>query len=119
MVKLGGAMQPVTPPTGPTLRNFPFRGLDANFTYPIKLKWLGEATTLEPGVAMYNFANFGNYTLNNYDPEILNSPGETDSNYPNGPFDYSTKDQNRVTRGSGTFDAGDARSTQFSLKLTF
>ena len=35
-----------------------FHILDANFTYPIRLKWLGEGTTLEPGVAMYNFANF-------------------------------------------------------------
>jgi hypothetical protein len=119
MIALKGAMQPVTPPTGPTLRNYPFRTIDANFSYPIKLKWLGEAATLVPGVAMYNVANFGNYTLNNYDPEILNSPGTGDTNYPNGPFDYSTKDQNRVTRGSGTFDAGDARSTEFQLKLTF
>jgi carboxypeptidase family protein len=119
MIALGGAMQHVGIASGPTLRNFPFRTMDANFTYPIKLKWLGEATTLEPGVAMYNFANFGNYTLNNYTADVLNNPGATDTNYPNGPFDYSTKDQNRVTRGSGTFDAGDARSTEFQLKLTF
>ena len=112
-------MRQVSVAPGSTLRNFPFRGLDANFTYPIKLKWLGEATTLEPGVSMYNVANFGNYTLNNYDSEMLNNPGTNDTNYPNGPFDYSTKDGNRVTRGSGTFDVGDARSTQFSLKLTF
>jgi hypothetical protein len=68
---------------------------------------------------MYNVANFGNYTLNNYDPELLNSPGTGDTNYPNGPYDFSVKDQNRVTRGSGTFDAGDARSTEFQLKFTF
>jgi hypothetical protein len=119
MQALGGVMQPVNVAPGPTLRNYPFRTIDANFTYPIRLKWLGEATTLEPGVAMYNVANFGNYTLNNYDSELLNNPGAGDTNYPNGPYDYSVKDQNRVTRGSGTFDAGDARSTEFQLKLTF
>jgi Carboxypeptidase regulatory-like domain len=119
LAALGGVMQPVSTPTGPTLRNYPFRTMDANFTYPIKLKWLSEVATLEPGVAIYNFANFGNYTLNNYDAEILNSPGATDTNYPNGPFGYSVKDQNRVTRGSGTFDQGDARSTEFQLRFTF
>jgi hypothetical protein len=119
MIALGGAMQHVGIAPGSTLRNYPFRTLDANISYPIKLKWLGEAATLVPGVAMYNVANFGNYTLNNYDPELLNSPGTSDFNYPNGPFNYSTKDQNRVVRGSGTFDAGDARSTEFELKLTF
>jgi hypothetical protein len=119
LAALGGAMQPVGLATGSTLRNYPFRTIDASFSYPIKLRRLGEATTLEPGVAMYNVANFGNYTLNNYDPELLNSPGTGDTNYPNGPYDFSVKDQNRVTRGSGTFDAGDARSTEFQLKLTF
>ncbi len=76
----------------------PLPHLDANFTYPIRLKWLGEGTTLEPGVAMYNVANFGNYTLNNYDRRtcsIILAPGDT--NYPNGPFSYSVKDQNRVS----------------------
>jgi len=46
MIALKGAMQPVTPPTGPTLRNYPFRTIDANFSYPIKLKWLGEAIAI-------------------------------------------------------------------------
>ncbi len=115
--RLKGVMQPVSIAPGKTLRNYPFRTLDANFTYPIKLKWISETATLEPGVAMYNIANFGNYTLNNYDPELLIGAG--DSNYPNGPFDYSVKDQNRVSRGSGTFDQGDARSTEFQLRFTF
>jgi hypothetical protein len=119
MQALGGVMQQVGIASGPTLRNYPFRTIDASFSYPIKLKWLGEGTTLEPGVAMYNVANFGNYTLNNYDAELLQSPGTGDTNYPNGPYNYSVKDQNRVTRGSGTFDQGDARSTEFQLKLTF
>jgi hypothetical protein len=121
MQKLGGVMQPVGLVTGQgqTLRNYPFRTLAANFSYPIKLKWLGEGTTLEPAVAMYNFANFGNYSLNNYDPELLNNPGDSDFNYPNAPMPYAAKDANRITRGAGTFDSGDARSTEFSLKLTF
>ena len=121
MQRLGGVMQPVGLVTGQgqTLRNYPFRTLAANFAYPIKLRWLGEGTTLEPGVAMYNFANFGNYSLNNYDPELLNNPGDSDFNYPNAPMPYAAKDANRITRGAGTFDSGDARSTEFSLKLTF
>ena len=121
MQRLGGVMQPVGLVTGQgqTLRNYPFRTLAANFTYPIKLRWLGEGTTLEPGVAMYNFANFGNYSLNNYDPELLNNPGDSDFNYPNAPMPYAAKDANRITRGAGTFDSGDARSTEFSVEAHF
>ena len=121
MQRLGGVMQPVGLVTGQgqTLRNYPFRAMDANFTWPIHLKWISEAANLEPGVSIYNVANFGNYTLNNYDPELLNSPGASDFNYPNAPMPYVAKDANRVTRGSGTFDAGDARSMQFELKFTF
>ncbi|HEX6772839.1 MAG TPA: carboxypeptidase regulatory-like domain-containing protein [Acidobacteriaceae bacterium] len=121
MQRLGGVMQPVGLVTGQgqTLRNYPFRTLDANFTWPVKLKWISESATLEPAVSIFNVANFGNYTLNNYDPELLNSPGATDFNYPNAPMPYLAKDANRVTRGSGTFDAGDARSMQFELKFTF
>lgn len=121
MQRLGGVMQPVGLSTGngPTLRNYPFRDLSANFSWPIKLKWISESSTIEPSVSMYNVANFGNYSLNNYDPELLNSPGATDYNYPNAPMPYAAKDANRITRGSGTFDAGDARSTQFGLKYTF
>jgi hypothetical protein len=119
MAALGGVMQPVGLAPGSTLRNFPFRSIDASFAYPIKLKWLSDVATLEPAVAIYNVANFGNYSLNNYDAELLNSPSSTDTNYPNGPFNFSVKDQNRIVRGSGTFDQGDARSTEFQLRFTF
>lgn len=117
--RLGGVMQAVSLAPNAGLRNYPFRTIDASFTYPIKLKWISESAVLEPGVAMYNVANFGNYKLDNYDAEILNSPSSTDFNFPNGPYNYSVKDQNRITRGSGTFDQGDARSTEFQLRFTF
>ncbi len=118
---LGGVMQPIGVPTGPTIRNYPFRTIDANFSYPIHLHKISESMVLEPGVAMYNVANFGNYKdiTNGGDQELLIAPGAGDTNYVNGPFNFATKDQNRITRGAGTFDQGDARSTEFQLKLTF
>ncbi len=118
MIAMGAVMQPIAVPTGPTLRNYPFRTLDASFTYPIHLHFISESAILEPGVAMYNVANFANFSLNNYDAELLVA-GASDANYPNGVYDSSVRNANRIVRGSGTFDQGDARSTEFQLKFTF
>jgi hypothetical protein len=119
MQALGGVMQPIAQPSGASIRNYPFRTLDVNFSYPIKLRFISEAATLEPAVAMYNVANFGNYSTSNIDSELLIAPTSSDTNYLNGPYNFGVKDQNRITRGAGTFDQGDARSTEFQLKLTF
>jgi hypothetical protein len=119
MQAMGAVMQPIAQPTGPTIRNYPFRTLDANFSYPIKLRFISESAVLEPGVAMYNFANFGNFKTTNTDSELLVAVDPTTTNYINGPYDPGIKDQNRITRGAGTFDQGDARSTEFQLKFVF
>jgi hypothetical protein len=60
---LGGVQQPIAQAPSTAFQNPMFRQVDASVLYPIKLPRLGEGTRLEPGVAVYNVANFGNYTL--------------------------------------------------------
>jgi hypothetical protein len=113
---LGGVQQPIAAPPSSALANPMFRQMDASVSYPIKLPFLGESTTLQPGVAVYNFANFSNYTL----PSsfgTLTSGG--DANFVNGPNDFATINPDRTTRGAGTFAAGTPRSIEYQLKLTF
>ena len=93
-----------------------FRQVDASVLYPIKLRFLGEGRSLQPGVAVYNVGNFGNYTL----PAAfgaLTAAGE--SNFVNGPSDFSVKNVDRITRGSGTFGSGTPRSIEYQLKFVF
>ncbi len=120
MRALGGVLQPIANlPQNKAITNPPFRQIDASASYPIHIHAISEAFTLLPGVAIYNVANLGNYT----DPNgtLLNTTDVANgsSNYVNGPNDFTVKNQNRVSRGSGTFDAGGPRSTEFQLKLQF
>jgi hypothetical protein len=64
---------------------------------------------------MSNFSGFSGTLLN------VNSAGATNtvSGYASGPNTYQTLDANRTQRGSGTFDQGGSRTTEFQLKLTF
>src|SRR3984885_3447754 len=114
---LGGVQQPIplAPATNP-LENPMFRQVDASVLYPIKLRFLGEGRNLQPGVAVYNVGNFGNYTLPaNFG--VLTAAGE--SNFVNGPSDFSVKNADRITRGSGTFGSGTPRSIEYQLKFVF
>jgi hypothetical protein len=114
---LGGVQQPIAlaPATHP-LENPMFRQVDASVLYPIKLRFLGEGRSLQPGVAVYNVGNFGNYTLPaNFG--VLTAAGE--SNFVNGPSDFSVKNADRITRGSGTFGSGTPRSIEYQLKFVF
>jgi hypothetical protein len=52
----------------------------------------------------------------------VNSTGgatNTVPGYASGPNSYATLDANRTQRGSGTFDQGGPRTTEFQLKLNF
>ncbi|HZD45914.1 MAG TPA: TonB-dependent receptor, partial [Acidobacteriaceae bacterium] len=113
---LGGVQQPIAAAPAHPFENPMFRQVDASLLYPIKLPFLGEGKRLEPGVAVYNVGNFGNYTL----PSTfgaLTAAGEP--NFVNGPSDFGTKNLDRTTRGAGTFAAGTPRSIEYQLKFVF
>ncbi|HEY4356533.1 MAG TPA: carboxypeptidase regulatory-like domain-containing protein [Acidobacteriaceae bacterium] len=114
-----GAVTPTvaTLPQPTALNNPTFRALDMNLAYPISLKRFREGFSLEPGIAFYNVFNMSNFT--NFSTTLLNTNSGATSGYVVGPSDYPTLNANRTQRGSGTFDQGGPRSTEFSLKLNF
>jgi len=105
-----------------------FKSLDLSLSYPIKLKFISETASLEPGVAMYNAANFANSAQTSTFGTLINetnagSDGSGATGYANGNYGgsdhYDWKNQNRTQRGSGTFDQGGPRSTEFQLRFNF
>jgi len=105
-----------------------FKSLDLSLSYPIKLKFISEVATLEPGIAMYNAANFANSGTPSGFGTLINesnagSDGSGATGYANGDYSgsnhYDWKNQNRTQRGSGTFDQGGPRSTEFQLRFNF
>ena len=110
----------------PTLANAPpnpfsnsmLKTLDANFSYPIRLARFRNGLSLEPGVAIYNIANFANFAgVTTTLATPADAPGGTGD--PNGPSGYDTRNEERVSRKTGTFDQGAPRATEFQLKLNF
>jgi hypothetical protein len=119
---LQGVQQPIANPSGSPFANPMFKSIDASFAWPIRLKWLGEGRTLEPGVAMYNVANFANWTGALGSLVNTTNAGSDNSGaygYVNGVNGFDLKNQNRVLRGDGTFDQGGLRSTEWQLKFNF
>jgi hypothetical protein len=99
-----------------------FRAFDFNATYPIHLGKIREGLSLEPGVAMYNvfnMSNFGTLTGTLANVTTAGGPVGTTTSFLNGPNTQSVANGVRVQRGSGTFDQGAPRSTEFQLKLNF
>ena len=124
MVAIGAVIQPIAlPSSNIALANPTTRALDASFSYPIPLAKLREGVSLEPEIDFYNVGNFANF--NNANSGVLLNTTSAGSNYNptggylTGPNNYANLDANRVQRGSGTFNAGGARSTEFRLKLNF
>jgi Carboxypeptidase regulatory-like domain len=114
--QLGGVQQPIAAAPATAFQVPMFRQMDASVLYPVKLPFLGEGRRLEPGVAVYNFANFGNYTL----PSTFGTlTAATQPNFVNGPNDFATRNLDRTTRGAGTFAAGTPRSIEYQLKFVF
>ena len=119
-----GAVQPAIAqlPQAVGINNPAFRALDVNFSYPIRFNRLHEGLSIEPAVAMYNVANLSNFS--NFTSTLLNvnstgGPQNTVNGYIAGPNNYAVYNNNRVQRGSGTFDQGAPRTTEFQLKLNF
>lgn len=126
LIALGGAIQPIANlPQQNALANPTFRNIDASFAYPISLAKFREGMSLEPVIAFYNIFNMANYnggllplgTLEN--TTSAGGAVNTDNNYLTGPNNYAVVNANRAQRGSGTFNQGAARTTEFQLKFNF
>jgi hypothetical protein len=60
--ELGAVIPTLAPqPTNNPRNNPAFRTFDANISYPIKLKWLGEGTQITPTASFYNLFNMANF----------------------------------------------------------
>jgi Carboxypeptidase regulatory-like domain len=119
---INAVQQPIgTAPSNP-INNNAFRAFDFNASYPIRMSRVREGLSIEPGVALYNVANMSNYgnpggiLLNNTDPAYTQGLGV---GYLNGPNSQAVLNTSRTERGSGTFDAGGPRTTEFQLKVNF
>lgn len=126
MVALKGAIRPIANPASyRSYANPDFRALDVNASYPIRLARFREGMSLEPAIAFYNVGNFSNFgTLNGSLTNV--DDGSIDSNNTNqnlssltGPNRYDVQNGLRTSRGSGTFNQGSPRTTEFQLKLNF
>jgi hypothetical protein len=97
--------------------------MDTTFSYPARLRWLGEGVSIEPSITIYNignFANFGNF--GNQQSGVLADVSRDPTSlagYLNGPNDFSTRDGVRLQRGSGSNDIGGPRTMEFQLKFNF
>ncbi len=124
LVALGGVQQPIAlAPTTP-LNNSAFRAFDANASYPIRLARFREGLSIEPGVAMYNIGNLANFTsfANGQLASVATAGGPTGAGLNtnlNGDNNLAVQNSHRIQRGSGTFDQGAPRTTEFQLKVNF
>jgi hypothetical protein len=117
MTALGGVIQPIAPAPAKAIENGNLKEIDANFQYPIRLSRVREGLSLIPSVAFYNVANFANYS--GPGEILLNANDAGASGYLNGPSTFADRGQFRTERGSGTFNLGGPRTTEFQLKLNF
>ena len=127
LVKANAVVQSLTPlPQATALNNPAFRSMDATFSYQIHIghyvHQLGESVILEPKIAFYNVANFSNFGGGSGNPAVAPYGGDLGSQSAgniNGPSDFGTQNNLRVTRQSGTYDQGAPRSAEFGVKLDF
>ena len=121
---LGGVLPALAPPPPGQVSMGWLKTFDLKFSYPRKI---GEHFTIEPSVSVFNAFNNGNFDLpGNTMNGILNlaSAPCNAANPSNcvGSVNSTTSVEhqaNRVTPGSGVFDLGSPRITEFGLKLTF
>lgn len=118
LVALNAVQQPLAAaPTNP-INNAAFRAFDLNVSYPIRLTKYREGLTITPGVAMYNVTNMSNFTAFGSLASAADA-GAAAQGELNGANTQAIYNQNRIQRGTGTFDQGAPRSTEFQLKIDF
>ena len=125
---IGGTIRPIANVGSSRAINNPtFRTLDVNASYPIPLARFREGLSLEPAIAFYNVGNFANFggvhvigsTLPNIDDGTIVNGLNLNTSTRSGPNTYAVQNSLRDTRGSGTFNQGSPRTTEFQLKLNF
>ncbi len=125
LTSLGGVQQALAPAPNNALQNSAFRNFDLSASYPISLGRFREGLRLVPGVTMYNVFNLSNFNPyqgiagNETNSTLLNTADAGQPGFLNGPSDQVTLNSNRIERGSGTFDQGGPRTTEFQLHLNF
>ena len=142
MLAIGGTVQRIADlPQSNALNNPTYRNMDVNLSYPIALKRFREGLTLEPSIAFYNIGNFSNFggaptftavvngTLTNSItaqaangiaiPAPLAAATNNNTSTVTGQSGFGVLSARRTSRGTGTFDQGAPRSTEFGLKLNF
>jgi hypothetical protein len=98
------------------------RTFDASLSYPIKLKWLGDRGSLEPGFSVYNLFNFSYFGTLSGVLESTSSLGQSAAGTSFAAANTTTgvdREALRVADGSGTYEQGAPRSMEFTLKLNF
>ncbi len=118
LVELNAVKQPLAQAPLNPLQNAAFRTLDLSVSYPIKLTRFREGLSLIPGVAMYNVGNLSNFGGFGGLASAADAGTAAQGNL-NGANTSEIHDQNRTQRGTGTFDQGAPRSTEFQLKFNF
>jgi hypothetical protein len=113
-----GAVKPAlqNAPANGAMPNAAFRAFDTSINWPIPLGRWREGLSIVPGIAFYNVFNMSNF---NRLTGVLQPAGGGSDTRLNGTNSYAVEDGLRVQRGSGTFDQGAPRSTEFQLKLNF
>ena len=117
-----GVQQTIALAPGKAISNPAFRAFDVNASYPVRLSRVREGLSIEPGVAMYNVANFANFgRLSGTLANTVTAGGTigTTADFLNGPNTQAVQDFVRTQRGSGTFAQGSPRTTEFQLKVNF
>jgi hypothetical protein len=117
MRAMGGVIQQLAPADPHPIPNGDSKEIDANFSYPIKFSKVREGLSLIPSVAFYNVGNFANY--GRVGEILLNTADAGTPGYVNSPGGFANRGQFRTERGSGTFNLGGPRTTEFQLKLNF
>ena len=118
LVALSAVQQPLAPaPTNP-LSNSAFRAFDLSASYPIRLARFREGLSVVPGVVVYNVANMSNFAGFTGLATTADAGAAAQGNL-NGGNTQDILNQNRIQRGTGTFDQGAPRSTEFQLKVNF
>ena len=122
LIAMQAAVQPIANLPGPALALPMFKTMDVSFSYPIPLSFIREGMSIEPGIAFFNAFNFANYgpVVSGVLENTTSAGGTTNTQQGFLTGDTSTAlTSARFQRGSGTFDQGAPRSTEFQLKLNF
>jgi hypothetical protein len=123
MTELGAVTPTIAAPPAHNAGNGSLRTFDLTLARPTKLKWLGEAGSVEPNVSIYNLFNFANF--NAYPYTAFNQTGGgslatvQQAGVDGTDTSLASRDSFRAGNGSGVFGQGTARLIEYGLKINF